>query len=326
MFKSRIIGTGMYLPEAILSNADCEKRCDTNDEWIRKRTGIERRHIAGEGIGSADLALEASKMALANAGISAQDLDAIIVCTVTPDQFIPAAANMLQGMLGAKHIPSFDINAACSGYISGLAAANAFIESGLFKTILLVGAEVISKYMDWDYRDTAILFGDGAGATILHADKGDHGVKFIEMGTDGASSGILEIPGAGSRNPLSPENISDHPYRIMMDGQELFKRAVRKFTELGERALDETGLSIDDIKVFVPHQANARIIEAACSRLDMPLERTIININETGNTVAATIPMALHVAVTEGRLDRGDHLMMGAYGAGLTWGGAIIKW
>ena len=326
MFKSRIIGTGMYLPEEILTNHDCEERCDTNDEWIRKRTGIERRHIAPDGAGSADMSLEACKMALDNAGITAQDLDAIIVCTMTPDLFFPASANLLQGMLGAKHIPSFDINAACSGYICGLATANAYIESGLYKTILLVGADVLHKYMDWDYRDTAILFGDGAGATILHAEKGNHGVKYIEMGTDGENYGILEMPGSGSRNPITPENVNDHPYRIFMDGQELFKRAVRKFTELGERALDETGLSIDDIKVFIPHQANARILEAACTRLNMPLERTIININETGNTVAATIPIALHEAVMEGRLDPGDHLMMGAYGAGLTWGGAIIKW
>jgi 3-oxoacyl-[acyl-carrier-protein] synthase III len=326
MFKSRITGTGMHLPEEVLTNADCEKLCDTNDEWIRKRTGIERRHMAPEGKGSADLAYHASKMALDNAGISAQDLDAIVFCTVTPDQFFPASGNILQGMLGCKHIPSFDVNAACSGYICGLATANAFIESGMYKTILLVGADVISKYMDWDYRDTSILFGDGAGATVIHAEKGDHGVKFIEMGTDGEHYGVLEMPGSGSRNPITPDNVNDHPYHILMDGQELFKRAVRKFTELGERALDETGLDVDDIKVFVPHQANARILEAACARLNMPLERTIININETGNTVAATIPMALHEAVIQGRLERGNHIMMGAYGAGLTWGGAIIKW
>ncbi|MFP6584318.1 MAG: beta-ketoacyl-ACP synthase III [Candidatus Hydrogenedentota bacterium] len=322
----RIAGTGMFLPEKIRTNTDLEKLCDTNDEWIRKRSGIERRHVANDEHGSSHLALEAANMALKNAGITAQDIDALIFCTVTRDQLFPASANLLQGMLKANHIPSFDINAACSGYMCGLATANAFIETGLYKNILLVGAEVASKFMDWDYRNTSVLFGDGAGAAILQAEEGDHGVKYIELGTDGESHHVLEAPGDGSRVPITSENVNDHPYRILMDGQELFKRAVRKLAELGERALEETGLTIDDIKVYVPHQANARIIEAACSRLNMPLERTIININETGNTIAATIPMALHEAVEQGRLERGDYVMFASYGAGLTWGVAIVQW
>lgn len=326
MPKMRVTGTGMFLPEKIRTNADLEKLCDTNDEWIRQRSGIERRHVADDDHGTSDLALEASKMALDNAGISAKDLDAIVCCTVTPDQFFPASANLLHGKLGAENIPSFDINAACSGYMCGLATANGFIETGLYKNVLLVGAEVAGKFMDWDYRNTAVLFGDGAGATVLTAEEGDHGVKYMELGSDGASHHILEAPGNGSREPITPENVNDHPYRIEMDGQELFKRAVRKLAELGERALEETGLSIDDIKVYVPHQANARIIEAACSRLKMPLDRTIININETGNTVAATIPIALHEAVDQGRIERGDHIMLASYGAGLTWGVSIIQW
>lgn len=326
MPKMRIAGTGMFLPEKIRTNTDLERLCDTNDEWIRKRSGIERRHVANDEHGSSHLAIEAAKMAMDNAGITAQDLDAIIFCTVTPDQLFPASANLLQGMLEANHVPSFDINAACSGYMCGLATANAFIETGLYKNILLVGAEVASKFMDWDYRNTSVLFGDGAGAAILRAEEGDHGVKYIELGTDGENHHILEAPGDGSREPITPENVNDHPYRIEMDGQELFKRAVRKLAELGERALEETGLTIDDIKVYVPHQANARIIEAACSRMNMPLERTIININETGNTIAATIPMALHEAVEQGRLERGDYVMFASYGAGLTWGVAIVQW
>lgn len=326
MPKTRITGTGMFLPETIRSNHDLEKLCDTSDEWIRKRSGIERRHVADDAHGTADLAIVASQMALDNAGITAKDLDAILLCTVTPDQYFPASANLLQGMLGANHIASFDINAACSGYMCGFATANSFIETGLYKSILVVGAEVTSKFMDWDYRNTSVLFGDGAGATVLQADEGTAGVKYIELGTDGENHHVLEAPGAGSRDPITPENVNEHPYRIEMDGQELFKRAVRKLIELGERSLDATGLTVDDIKCYVPHQANARIIEAACDRLKMPMERTIVNINETGNTVAATIPMALHEAVAQGRLERGDHIMLASYGAGLTWGVAIVEW
>ena len=326
MAKTRIIGTGMFLPERVLTNTDLEALGDTSDEWIRKRSGIERRHVADDAHGTSDLALVASEMAMANAGVTVEELDAIILCTVTPDQFFPASANLLQGRLGADSIPSFDINAACSGYMCGFATANSFIETGLYRTILLVGAEVASKFMDWDYRNTSVLFGDGAGAAVLRGEDGDHGVKYIELGSDGANHHVLEAPGAGSREPITPENVNEHPYRIEMDGQELFKRAVRKLAELGERALAETGLTIDDIKVFVPHQANARIIEAACERMKMPLERTIINIDETGNTIAATIPIALHEAVVQGRLERGDYVMLGAYGAGLTWGVSILKW
>ncbi|MFP6616093.1 MAG: beta-ketoacyl-ACP synthase III [Candidatus Hydrogenedentota bacterium] len=326
MPNTRIIGTGMFLPERILTNTDLEALCDTSDEWIRKRSGIERRHVADDAHGTSDLAIVASEMAMKNAGITAQDLDAIIFCTVTPDQFFPASGNLLQGMLKANNVPSFDINAACSGYLCGFATANSFIESGLYKTILLVGAEVASKFMDWDYRNTSVLFGDGAGAAVLQAEEGDHGVKYIELGTDGENHHVLEAPGSGSREPITADNINDHPYRIEMDGQELFKRAVRKLAELGKRALEETGLTIDDIRVLVPHQANARIIEAACSRMEMPLERTIINIDETGNTIAATIPMALHEAVMQGRLERGDYVMFATYGAGLTWGVSIVKW
>jgi 3-oxoacyl-[acyl-carrier-protein] synthase III len=316
----------MYLPETIRTNKDVEKLCETSDEWIRKRSGIEQRHVASAEQGTSDLAIEASNQALEAAGITAQDLDAIICCTVTPDQYFPASANLLQGMLKANNVPSFDINAACSGYMCGLATANSFIETGLYKNILLVGAEVTSKFMDWDYRNTSVLFGDGAGAAILQAEEGTHGVKYIELGTDGEAHHVLEAPGAGSRDPITLENINEHPYRIEMEGQELFKRAVRKLIEIGDRALTETGLTVDDIKCYVPHQANARIIEAACSRLNMPLEKTIINIDKTGNTVAATIPMALHEAVAQGRLERGDHIMLASYGAGLTWGVAIVEW
>ena len=326
MIKARVIGTGMFLPEKIRTNADLEALTDTNDEWIRKRTGIERRHVSEDGEGAADLALRATEMALDNAGITANDLDAIVFCTITQDQFFPASGNLLQGMLKARDIPSFDIGGACSGYMYGLQAANLYIESGTYKTVLLVGSDVLGKYMDWDFRDTSVLFGDGAGATVLRGEEGSHGMKYIELGSDGENHGLLSAPGGGSRKVITPENINEHPYHIEMDGKEVFKRAVRKFAELGQRALKETGLSIDDIKVFVPHQANARIIEAACERLNMPMERTVLNINETGNTVAATIPIGIHEAYSAGQIERGDYVMFAAYGAGLTWGVSIMQW
>jgi 3-oxoacyl-[acyl-carrier-protein] synthase-3 len=326
MPQTKITGTGHFLPDKILTNHDLEAFCDTNDEWIRKRTGIEQRHCAEDSEGTSDLALRAAEMALKNAGITAHDLDAIIFCTVTPDQFFPASGNLLQGKLDARNIPSFDINAACSGYMCGMATANSFIQSGMFKTILLVGAEIAVNLMTWKYRDTAVLFGDGAGAAILQASDDSEGIKYIELGTDGKNHHILELPGGGSRDPVRLDTINEDSYRILMDGQELFKYAVRKMAELGRRALEETGLTVDDIALFVPHQANARIIEAACKRMDMPMEKTVLNLNEVGNTIAASIPLALHDAVSKGRVKEGDYILFASFGAGLTWGVSILQW
>jgi len=326
MPQTKIIGTGHFLPEKVLTNSDLEAFCDTNDEWIRKRTGIEQRHAADDEHGTSDLGLRAAEMAMKNAGITAEDLDAIIFCTVTPDQFFPASANLLQGKLGARNIPSFDINAACSGYMCGMATANSFIQSGMFKTILLVGAEIAVNLMTWKYRDTAVLFGDGSGAAILQATDESEGIKYIELGTDGKNYQILELPGGGSRDPVRMDNISEDSYRIFMDGQELFKYAVRKMAELGQRALEETGLTVDDIALFVPHQANARIIEAACKRMDMPMEKTVLNLNKVGNTIAASIPLALHDAVSNGRVKEGDYVLFASFGAGLTWGVSVLQW
>lgn len=316
----------MYLPETVLTNKDLEAFCDTTDEWIRQRTGIEERHKVTPGEGTSDLALRASRMAIKNAGIALDDLDAVICCTVSPDQILPASANLLHGKLGLRDIASFDINAACSGFMAGLMTGNALIKSGVYKTILLVGAEIQTNRMTWKNRDTAVLFGDGAGAVILQASENGYGVLTTHLGSDGSNYEVLHLPLGGSREPFTKENLDEDAYTIYMKGPELFKRAVIKFVEVSQEALDAVGLTMDDIDLFVPHQANARIIEAAGQRMGIAPEKVVMNIQKTGNTTAASIPIALHEAVQEGRVKEGDHILMASFGAGLTWGAAIVRW
>ena len=326
MRRARIIGTGAYLPEEILTNHDMEAYLDTSDEWIRKRTGIEERHRAAKDEATSDLALRASQQALENAGVTPEELDAVLCCTVTPDQIFPGSGNLLQGKLGAAKAAACDINAACSGFLYGLATANAFIQTGLYDTVLVVGAEKSTSLMTYNHRDTDVLFADGAGAVVLRGEEGDRGVLSIYLGSDGANHEILHLPMGGSKHPFSPENINDDPYRIFMDGREVFKRAVVKFCESIDIALDSTGLTLKDIALFVPHQANARITEAVCQRLDFSPERVVSNINKVGNTVAASIPIALHEANAAGRIQEGDYVLLASFGAGLTWGSSIIRW
>ena len=326
MTRSRIIGTGKYLPETVLTNADLAALCDTTDEWIRKRTGIEERHQVTPGEGTSDLALRASQMAIEKAGIALEDLDGVICCTLSPDQLLPATANILHGKLGLKDIASFDINAACSGFMAGLMTGNSLIVSGVYKTLLVVGAEIQTNRMTWKNRDTAVLFGDGAGAVILQACENGRGILTTHLGSDGSSYKVLHLPRGGSVAPYTKESLDEDAYTIYMSGPELFKRAVIKFAEVTQEALDATGLTIDDIDVFVPHQANARIIEAAGQRMGIAPEKVVMNIRKTGNTTAASIPIALHVAVQDGRVKDGDLVLMASFGAGLTWGAVIIKW
>ncbi|MCH7959477.1 MAG: ketoacyl-ACP synthase III [Candidatus Hydrogenedentes bacterium] len=326
MLRARIIGTGSYLPEKIWTNKDLEEFCDTSDEWIRKRTGIEQRHVAPEEHGVTDLAIGAAEMALENAEVAPDEVDAIIFCTVTPDQLLPASGSLLQKRLGASNAAAFDLNAACSGFLYGLATADSYIRSGLFKTVLLIGAEIQTNRMTWENRDTAVLFADGAGAVVLRAEEGERGVLTTHLGSDGEHYEVLHLPMAGSRTPITKENIDDKPYTIYMKGPELFKRAVKKFPEVSQQALDATGLTYDDIALFIPHQANLRIIEAAGQRMGIDPERVFVNIQKTGNTTAASIPIALHQALCEGRIKEGDNLLLAAFGAGLTWASAIIKW
>ena len=316
----------MFLPETVLTNKDIEKLCDTSDEWIQKRTGIRERRVAEEGVGASELGAEASKEALANAGLDATDLDAIICCTVTPDQVSPGAAQLIQAQLGAKNAAAVDMNAACSGFVYGLATADAYIRTGLFKTILLVGAETASRLLNWDYRDTAVLFADGAGAAVLRGEEGENGLLAIHLGSDGALGSILSVNEGGFRNKQTPEFVRDNPLHIRMDGRELFKRAVNIMKGEVDTVLEQAGMTTEDVDLFVPHQANARIIEAVRERVDMPPEKVVVNIDHTGNTVAASIPLALHESRQDGRLKDGDIVLMVAFGAGLTWGGALVRW
>ncbi len=326
MKRARVIGTGSYVPEKVLTNEDLMKICETSDEWIRQRTGIEQRHQAAPGQGVSHLAFEASKNALADAGVTPEQLDMVVCCTLSPDMLLPASGNLLQGMLGAKNAGSFDVNAACSGFIAGLSVGRGLVEMGMCKTVLVVGAEIQTNRMTWKNRDTAVLFGDGAGAVVLRADQGDRGVLTTHLGSDGANYEVLFLPRGGSRDPYSIQNMDEDAYTIYMKGPELFKRAVVKFVEVGKQALDAAGLALEDIDLFIPHQANARIIEAASERMGLPMEKVIINIQKKGNTTAASIPIALDETNKAGRIKDGSTLLFASFGAGLTWGSAVVRW
>lgn len=326
MPKCRIISTGMFLPEKVLTNHDLEKLTGTDDEWVTKRTGIKERHFAEDGVGSSELAIPAATQALDEAGMNGADLDAIICCTVSPDQVSPCVSHLLQAHFSAKQAAAFDLNCACSGFIYGLSTADAFIQTEKFKTILLVGAETISRFINWEYRDTAVLFADGAGAAVLQADESGAGVLYTHLGADGSGGDILGLPGGGFRHKLTPEYVAENPFKIIMNGRELYKRAVITFESEIRNALEQTGLTTDDIDLFVPHQANARIIHAACDRVGLDKDKVVLNIDHTGNTVAASIPMALHEARQAGRVKTGDIILMVAFGAGLSWGSAVVRW
>ena len=317
----------MYVPERVMTNVDLQAFCDTSDEWIRKRTGIEQRRMAEAGKqGTADLALPAARAALDDAGLAASDLDAIICCTVTPDQLLPASANLLQGSLGASNAASYDLNAACSGFVYGVATANAYISSGLFENVLVVGSEVTTSLLTWKYRDTAVLCGDGAGAVVMTPSNNGKGVLSAYMRSDGANAEVLHVPKGGSKNRITPQNAADDPYRIYMDGPGLYKHAITRFIEATNAALERAGMTLADVDLFIPHQANARIIEAVAERLEVPAEKVVLNINKYGNTVAASIPLALHEAKAEGRLFDGANVLLVSFGAGLTWASAMLRW
>lgn len=327
MIRSRVLGIGHYLPEKILTNADIEELCDTTDEWIQQRTGIKQRHAVAPGQGTSDIATHGALKALDDAGIGPLDLDLIILCTTTPDQILPASACTLQAAIGAKKAAAFDLNAACSGFVYGVSTADAFIRSGMYKTILVSGVDVASNRLSWRRRDTAVLFGDGGGAIVLRAEEGDRGVLTSHLWADGRGRDMLWYPGGGSRIPTTHDNIDDDDtHTIQMKGQDLFKRAVIEFTVAIRTALEACELTIDDLDLFVPHQANARIILAATERLGLPKEKVALNIDRVGNCTAGSIPIALDEAVRDGRVTEGSMVLLAAFGAGLTWASAIIRW
>ena len=323
---SQIIGTGSYLPQKVLTNADLEKLVDTTDEWITTRTGIKERRIADEKEASSDLAFHAANFALQMAGIAPEEIDLIIVATLSPDMTFPSTACLVQAMLGAKKAFAFDLSAACSGFVYALSVADQFLKSGKYRYALVVGSEVISRVLDWMDRSTCVIFGDGAGAVILKGVNAKKGILSTHLHSDGQFWDLLYIPGGGSRLPISEKVIANRMHFLKMKGSETFKIAVRNLEEVAWEALNDLQLSVEDIAFMVPHQANIRIIKALTERLKFPEERVVINIDRCGNTSAASIPIALDEVVRSGRVKEGDYLLFIAFGAGLTWGASIIKW
>jgi 3-oxoacyl-[acyl-carrier-protein] synthase-3 len=315
---SRIIGTGSQLPRNIVTNGDLAQRMDTSDEWIRSRTGIRQRHIAEAGETSSTLALEASQAAIASAGIVAQEIDLIILATSTPDYIFPSTACLLQAKLGIKGCPAFDMQAVCSGFVYALATADLFIRSGQHRCALVVGAEVFSRILDWNDRGTCVLFGDGAGAVILRADN-KPGIMASALHADGSYAGILSVPGN-----VCGGNVTGDPF-LRMDGPAVFKFAVRVLDEVARETLAKCGQQVEDIDWLIPHQANLRILESTAKRLGLPPEKLIVTVDTHGNTSAASVPLALDVAIRDGRIRHGHKVMLQAVGGGFTWGAALVQ-
>jgi 3-oxoacyl-[acyl-carrier-protein] synthase III len=324
--KSCILGTGAYAPDRVLSNADLERLVDTSDAWITERTGIRERRIAADDQASSDMALVAAQRALQAAGLSARDLDMIIVGTVTPDLPMPACASILQQKLGAGPIPSFDISAACAGFLYAMSIADQFIRSGAQKHVLIVGVELLSRILNWKDRTTCVLFGDGAGAAVLGPAKDDGaGILSTKLYTDSSLVNSLCIPGGGSKEPLTPESLAEARGKVHMAGQDIFKVAVKNLTSASRSALEHAELPASAVRWVVPHQANLRIIAQVAQRLDIPLERFVLNIERYGNTSSASIPIALDEALRDGRIEKGDTVLMCALGAGISWGSALVR-
>jgi len=326
LVRSRIISIGSYLPERVLSNSDLEEMVDTSDEWITERTGIRERRIADESQAASDLAFEASKIALDRASLSAADIELIIVATVTGDMPFPSTACFLQNRLGATSAVGFDINATCSGFLYALYVADGFIRSGMHRRILVVGTEVLSKVTDWKDRTTCVIFGDGAGAAIVEATSEDRGILSMSIHSDGSMWELIHIPGGGSRNPASTDTLQKGMHYIRMKGNETFKVAVRTLEDVALKTLADNSLDSSRLSLLVPHQANLRIIQATADRLNLPMEKVFVNLEQYGNTSAASIPIALDEALTSGRIRDGDYILLEAFGGGLTWASALIKW
>ncbi len=320
-----IIGTGAFLPEKVLTNKDLEKMVNTSDEWIVSRTGIHERRIASNDQASSDLATEAGRRALESAGITADQLDLIIVATVTPDTMFPATACLVQDRLQAEKAATFDLSAACSGFLYGIASASQFIATGIYRYALVIGVECLSKIINWQDRNTCVLFGDGAGAAVLGPVE-NGGFLSFELGGDGSGGHLLQQPAGGSRLPASYQTVEQELHKITMAGREVFKFAVRVMQRSAESALKKAGLSKEDIDFLVPHQANIRIIDSSLERLGLSRDKAIINLNRYGNMSSASIPVALDEAVRGGKIAAGDTLVLVGFGAGLTWGSAVLEW
>lgn len=324
--KTAIIGTGHYLPEKIMTNDDWAKLVDTSDEWIYPRTGIKERHFVKEGESTSDMVAEASKLAIEDAGLDKNEIDLIIVATITPDNAFPSTGNWVQKKLGLNTIPSFDVSAACSGFLYAMIVADSMIRSGLAKNVLIAGAETMSRIINWEDRATCVLFGDGAGAAVVSTAREEgQGILSTYWGSDGNLGELLCQPAGGSAMPASKETLEKNLHSVFMKGNEVFKHAVLRMQEAAINAIELANLTSDDIDLYIPHQANVRIIDATIKRAGIPSEKTYVNIDKIANVSAATIPLALDQARKEGRLKRGDNLLMSAFGAGFTWAGAVVR-
>ncbi len=328
-FRARtcsISGVGSYVPDRILSNADLERLVETTDDWIRTRTGIRERRIASSDEATSDLAAKAALRAMKSAGVTAADIDLIIVATITPDMPFPSVACLVQHKIGAHRAAAFDLEAACSGFIYALEVGQQFIMTHTYDVVLVIGAEKLSSIIDWTDRNTCVLFGDGAGAVVLQNRPRSHGLLTVCMGSDGGKADLLTMPAGGSRIPASQDSVASRLHYLRMDGRETFKNAVVAMCTAAHEALSECALTVDQIACIIPHQANRRIIEAVTERLGAPPERVFVNVDRFGNTSAASVAIALDEVVQQGRIARGDLLMILVFGAGLTWGAAVIEW
>ena len=319
MMYSKIIGTGSYLPEKILTNQDLERMVDTSDEWIRTRTGITQRHIAADNEMASDLALNASRQAMAAAGVTAADIDLIIVATTTPDVIFPSTACILQDKLGVNDCPAFDVQAVCSGFIYALATADMFIRAGKCRTALVVGTEIYSRILDWTDRSTCVLFGDGAGAVVL-TQSDQPGILSSHLHADGSYSKILAVPGS-----ICGGKVQGKPF-VMMEGNVVFKFAIKVLEDVVREALAENNLEVSDIDWLIPHQANIRIIISTANKLGLPMEKVVATLDRHGNTSAASIPLALDIAVRDGRIKSGQLVLLEGVGGGFTWGAVLVRW
>lgn len=326
IIRSRIRGTGHSLPDRVLTNLDLEKMVDTSDEWITTRTGIKERHIASSDEYLSLFCTRAARQAMEMAGVEGKDIDLIIIGTVTPDQPIPATACFVQAELGASNAAVFDLSAGCSGFLYALTIADKFIKTGSARHALVIGAEVLSKFTDWNDRSTCVLFADGAGAVVLSAEEGESGILSSAIHADGTMADFIYLPGGGSKIPVSHEMIDNNLHTIKMRGNETFKIAVRSLEAVCREAIREASLTPRDVRWFIPHQANTRIIKAVGSRLGWPPESIYLNIDRMGNTSSASIPIALDEIIRLGKVQEGDTLLLAAFGAGLTWGSALVRW
>lgn len=323
--KVGIIGVGKYLPKKILTNADLERMVDTSDEWITTRTGIKERHLVSKQEAASDLAIKAAREALEDARLSPGDLELIIVATITPDMHFPSVACLLQNAFSAKKATCFDISAACAGFVYAIVVAQQFIAAGTYKNALVVGTEVLSAITDWQDRNTCVLFGDGAGAAVL-APVNSGGILSVYLGSDGTQKDLLMLPAGGSRYPPTHETIDKRMHYIKMRGNELFKLAVKIMADTAQEALKQAGLKCSDVKLIIPHQANMRILMALAKKLGLPPNKIYLNIEKYGNMSSASTAVALCEAVKEGRIKKGDTILLDAFGAGLVWGACVIKW